>query len=206
MPEVKETKATWIGRVSPVVALAGSLVALISGALGVWLLWPRLSVMIFGEPFTVAYDYVVIPDTMVHCVATPEESLTIAEGSVSVLQNQCQTDVVANAPSLFRVWYIRVKNTGPDIPKVRVAGRETVSANFKLSNQETTLACLGYEGKSDQASMDWNVSRLDLLSENGGVRTSISLRPPPPADELKIVASSCGPGVILGYPPIGKGE
>lgn len=177
---------------------------MLSAAGGLWLLWPQISHSVFGPEYKVSYDYVIVSsgDNGLSCIAKRDTALKIGEKSIGLLQNGCQTKVVAGAAhnDVFRAWYLRVTNTGPEVPRLSVV-QASGSSEFNLASSESALICLGYEGRSGRESKDWTVTRLELSDSNGRVRKTVAVRKPPTETQLKTVFSNCE-FAFVGYPPL----
>jgi hypothetical protein len=194
-------KAGWISSIPTGVTFASSLIGLLSATAGLWLLWPSI-VESFGPNYQISYDYVVVPDTGLSCVAKHDATLEIGEKSIGLLQNACQKRVVSGVATndVFRIWYIRVANSGPEIPTVSIV-QPGGSSSFSLPAGDVTLVCLGYEGRPGRESKEWTLAKLELSDDEGVVQKTIAPRKAPADEQLKGATSGCA-GVFVGYPPL----
>jgi hypothetical protein len=200
----KRLETKWTARIPAGVTFASTVIGLLSGAGGLWLLWPQISDSAFGPKYKTSYDYVIVSagDNGLSCIAKRDATLKIGEKSVGLLQNSCQTKVAVGAAhnDVFRAWYIRITNAGPEIPKLSII-QASGSSDFNLAAGDTTLVCLGYEGRPGRESKDWTIEKMELSDGNGRVQRTVAVRKPPAETQLKTVASNCE-SAFVGYPPL----
>ncbi|WOH71135.1 hypothetical protein RX330_22920 [Bradyrhizobium sp. NDS-1] len=192
-------KPGWTERIPAGVALASSVVGLISATGGLWLLWPKIVDSL--SSYRVSYDYIVVPEHGLSCVAKNDATLKLGDKSIGLLQNSCQKRLVSGVArnDVFRAWYVRVANAGPVAPKVSVV-QAAGTSDFSLSTGDVTLACLGFEGRTGRESKAWDLDKLVLSDDNGKVRQTITARTVPTEEQLKSVVSDCA--AFVGYPPL----
>jgi hypothetical protein len=199
-PPVKKTG--WVERIPGGVTFASSVIGLLSAAAGLWLLWPRIEESFDGPKYQIAYDYVVATDPGLSCVAKHDATLKIGDKSIGLLQNDCQKKVIAGVAhnDVFRIWYVRVVNTGPEIPKVSVVQSDGAS-DFNLPAGDVTLVCLGYKGRAGREGKEWNLVKLEFSNGNGKIQRTIAARKAPTDEQLKSTVSNCAE-TFVGYPPL----